>query len=240
MSVISLTLLGPVQGASGIAKLSQVCRKLYMQWLQQLYSEDGLRTLVGDMGLIVLVIVVFAETGLLAGFFLPGDSLLVTAGIFTVATPEHPALLDFSTTVIVLTLAAIIGNEVGRWLGSRLASAIRQRPDGWLFRQKHLAAAETYYTEKGALSLVLARFIPVLRTFVPFVAGMGKMPKVRFTIWNIIGAILWVPTLLAVGHFIGTTPLADELPKVILVVIAISFLPLIIGAIRNFWKKRNS
>ena len=210
-----------------------------MDWLQQLYTEDGLRTLVGDMGLIVLVIVVFAETGLLAGFFLPGDSLLVTAGILTVSTAEHPAILDFSTTVITLTLAAIIGNEVGRWLGSRMAAVVRQRPDSWLFRQKHLTAAETYYMEKGALSLVLARYIPILRTFVPFVAGMGKMPKVRFTIWNIIGAILWVPTLLAVGHFIGTTPLADELPKVILVVIAISFLPLIIGAIRNFWKKRS-
>jgi membrane-associated protein len=211
-----------------------------MDWLQQLYTEDGLRTLVGDMGLIVLVIVVFAETGLLAGFFLPGDSLLVTAGILTVSTAENPAILDFSTTVITLTSAAIIGNEVGRWLGSRMAAAVRQRPDSWLFRQKHLTAAETYYTEKGALSLVLARYIPILRTFVPFVAGMGKMPKARFMIWNIIGAILWVPTLLSAGHFIGTTPLADELPKVILVVIAISFLPLIIGAIRNFWKKRSS
>ena len=208
-----------------------------MQWLQQLYSEDGLRTLVGDMGLIVLVIIIFAETGLLAGFFLPGDSLLVTAGIFTVSTTEHPAILDFSTTLIVLTLAAILGNEVGRWLGNRMAVAVRQRPDGWLFRQKHLNAAEAYYTEKGALSLVLARYIPVLRTFVPFVAGMGKMPKLRFTIWNITGAILWVPTLLSVGHFIGTTPLAQELPKVILVVIGISLLPLIIGVIRNFWKK---
>ncbi len=210
-----------------------------MQWLQQLYSEDGLRTLVGDMGLIVLVIIVFSETGLLAGFFLPGDSLLVTAGILTVSTPVHPAILDFSTTLVTLTLAAIIGNEVGRWLGNRMAIAIRQRPDGWLFRQKHLAAAETYYTEKGALSLVLARFIPVLRTFVPFVAGMGKMPSIRFTVWNITGAILWVPTLLAVGHFIGTTPLAQELPKVILVVISISFLPLIIGAVRKLWKTRS-
>lgn len=211
-----------------------------MEWLQQLHSEAGLRQLIGELGLVVLVIIIFAETGLLAGFFLPGDSLLVTAGILSVGTAERPALLDLWTTMAALTSAAIAGNEVGRRLGGALGQAVRTRPDGWLFRRRHLDAAEAYYTEKGALSLVAARFVPILRTFVPFVAGMGRMDARRFLLWNVIGALLWVPGLLLLGHGLGKTPLADELHKVILLVIAISLLPIVVAGSRRWLAARRS
>lgn len=209
-----------------------------MDWLRHLHSEAWLLQLVSDAGLIALVLIVFAETGLLAGFFLPGDSMLVTAGILTVATPDRPALLDLGSALVALTLAAVIGNEVGRWLGTRLGEAARRRPDGWFFKRRHLESAEAYYAEKGALSLVLARFVPVLRTFVPFVAGMARMDSRRFLVWNVVGAVLWVPGLLLLGHGIGRTPLADSLHEVILVVIALSFLPIVVGALRRWLKPR--
>lgn len=209
-----------------------------MEWLQQLHSEAWLRQVIGDLGLIALVLIVFAETGLLAGFFLPGDSMLVTAGILTVSTAGRAALLDLETTLPALTLAAIIGNEVGRRLGARFGEAVRRRPDSWFFKRRHLESAEAYYAEKGALSLVLARFVPVLRTFVPFVAGMGAMAPRRFLLWNVVGALLWIPSLLLLGHYIGTTALAEKLHQVILVVIGVSFLPLVIGGLRRWLSAR--
>lgn len=215
-----------------------MCGNPAMEWLQQLHSEAGIRQIVGDLGLVALVLIIFAETGLLAGFFLPGDSLLVTAGILTVSTESRPALLELWPTIGALTLAAIVGNEVGRRLGARLGTTVRSRPDGWFFRRRHLDAAEAYYTEKGALSLVLARFVPILRTFVPFVAGMARMDGRRFLLWNVIGAVLWIPSLLLLGHYIGTTPLAEKLHQVILVVIGISLLPIVVGGLRAWLRSR--
>lgn len=214
--------------------MPMVCANVRMEWLQAMHSEVWLRQVVADLGLAVLVLIVFAETGLLAGFFLPGDSMLVTAGILTVGTPGGDAPLGLGTTMAALVLAAIAGNEVGRRLGARLGDGIRGRPDGWFFKRRHLADAEAYYAEKGALSLVLARFVPILRTFVPFVAGMGRMDARRFLLWNVIGAVLWVPSLLTLGHCIGRTPLAEKLHEVILVVIALSFLPIVLGALRRW------
>lgn len=208
-----------------------------MEWIQQLYSEEGLRLLVGQLGLGLLAAIIFAETGLLAGFFLPGDSLLVTAGVFTVANGDRPALLEPATTIAVLTAAAIIGDATGRLLGSRFGETMRERPDSWWFKRRHLEAAEAYYREKGGPSIVIARYIPILRTFVPFAAGMGGIAPARFMFWNILGAFLWVPPLILLGRFVGASPLAEKLHHVILVVIAVSFLPLLVGALRR-WLRR--
>lgn len=208
-----------------------------MEWIQQLYSEEGLRLLVGQLGLGLLAAIIFAETGLLAGFFLPGDSLLVTAGVFTVANGDRPALLEPATTIAVLTAAAIIGDATGRLLGSRFGETMRERPDSWWFKRRHLEAAEAYYREKGGPSIVIARYIPILRTFVPFAAGMGGIAPARFMFWNVLGAFLWVPPLILLGRFVGASPLAEKLHHVILVVIAVSFLPLLVGALRR-WLRR--
>lgn len=208
-----------------------------MEWIQQLYSEEGLRLLVGQLGLGLLALVIFAETGLLAGFFLPGDSLLVTAGVFTVANGDRPALLDPGLTIAVLTAAAILGDSTGRLLGSRFGEAMRHRPDSWWFKRRHLDAAEAYYREKGGPSIVIARYIPILRTFVPFAAGMGGISPSRFLFWNILGAFLWVPPLILLGRLVGGTPLAEKLHHVILVVIALSVLPLVLAAARRLLRR---
>lgn len=208
-----------------------------MEWIQQLYSEEGLRLLVGQLGLGLLALVIFAETGLLAGFFLPGDSLLVTAGVFTVANGDRPALLDPGLTIAVLTAAAILGDSTGRLLGSRFGEAMRRRPDSWWFKRRHLDAAEAYYREKGGASIVIARYIPILRTFVPFAAGMGGISPSRFLFWNVLGAFLWVPPLILLGRLVGGTPLAEKLHHVILVVIALSVLPLVVAAARRFLRR---
>jgi len=208
-----------------------------MEWIQQLYSEEGLRLLVGQLGLGLLALIIFAETGLLVGFFLPGDSLLVTAGVFTVANGDRPALLDPWTTIAVLSAAAIIGDATGRWLGSRFGDTMRQRRDSWWFKRRHLEAAESYYRDKGGASIVLARYIPILRTFVPFAAGMGGISPSRFLFWNVLGALLWVPPLILLGRLVGGSPLAEKLHHVILVVIAVSLLPLVVGGLRR-WRRR--
>jgi len=216
-----------------------------MEWIQQLYTEEGLARLLGDLrsiapvlGLAVLALVIFAETGLLAGFFLPGDSLLVTAGIFTVANGERPQLLDLGPAVVVLTLAAILGDATGRLLGARFGATMRTRPDTWWFKRKHLDAAEAYYRERGGASIIIARYVPILRTFVPFAAGMGGIAPARFMFWNILGAVAWVPPLLLLGHHLGTTSWAQKLHQVILIVIAISFLPIVIGVVRRWLDSR--
>jgi membrane-associated protein len=218
-----------------------------MEWIQQLYSEEGLRLLLSQLrdiapilGVTVLALIIFSETGLLVGFFLPGDSLLVTAGIFTVANGDRPQLLDLSTTIIVLTLAAIIGDATGRLLGARFGSTMRQRPDTWWFKRKHLDAAEAYYRERGGASIVMARYIPILRTFVPFAAGMGGIAPSRFMFWNVLGAILWVPPLLLLGHFLGRTAWAEKLPQIILIVIGISLLPLAWSGTKAWLKSRQA
>lgn len=211
-----------------------------MEWIQQLYTEDGLRQLVGQLGLGLLALVIFCETGLLAGFFLPGDSLLVTAGVFTVANGERPALLDPTLTIVTLTAAAILGDATGRWLGARFGDRMRARADTWWFKQRHLRAAEAYYHERGGPSIVLARYVPILRTFVPFAAGMGGIAPARFLFWNVLGAVLWVPPLILLGRLVGGTPLAEKLHHVILVVIVLSLLPLAWGLARRWIAARRA
>ena len=216
-----------------------------MEWLQQLYSEEGLRQLLGTLrdiapvlGVVVLAAIIFAETGLLAGFFLPGDSLLVTAGILTTAYGTRPQLLELWPTIGALTLAAILGDATGRYLGRRFGDTMQGRPDSWWFKRRHLEAARDYYSRRGGPSIVIARYVPILRTFVPFAAGMGGISPSRFMFWNVLGGVLWVPPLILLGHFLGQTSWAEKLHQVILVVIAISFLPIVIGAARRWTASR--
>jgi membrane-associated protein len=124
-----------------------------------------------------------------------------------------------------LTVAAVIGDQTGYWLGRKYGKVMEAKPDSWWFKRRHLEAARAYFAEKGPLAIVLARFVPLMRTFVPFAAGMGDMPAGRFLRWNTLGGLLWITSLVGLGYALGGTPLADQLHKVILVVVAVSFLP---------------
>lgn len=203
---------------------------------KHLHTADGLKELIQTGGLLVLFVIIFSETGLLVGFFLPGDSLLVTAGVLCTTNQERAAIFDFWTLIGLLIVAAIMGNQLGWWLGKNFGKRVENKPDGWLFKKKYIEEADVHFKENGSLSLVIARFIPIMRTFVPFVAGMAHMPGIKFLKWNFVGAIIWITSLVGIGHFIGQTEFADSLHKVIILVVVVSFLPLAWKIIRRLLK----
>ncbi|MBA2356777.1 MAG: VTT domain-containing protein [Luteitalea sp.] len=198
-----------------------------LDWIRTLHSDEGVRALIAWGGLSILVAIVFAETGLLAGFFLPGDSLLVTAGV--VCSGAFPGLppLNIWLTNLLLVAAAVIGDQVGYGLGHRAGRAIYSRPDGRFFKKKYLYEAQELYANKGGRSLIIARFVPVMRTFVPFIAGVAQMPYRSFVAYNVVGGVLWVTSLLWIGYMLGLSPLASRIHHVIIVVVLLSVLPLL-------------
>ncbi len=181
----------------------------------------------------VLVAIVFAETGLMAGFFLPGDSLLVTAGIFAAA-----GQLNIYVLVAELMLAAIAGDSVNYAVGRRLGPKIFSREDSILFHKDHLQRTRRFYEKYGSKTIVLARFVPVIRTFAPVVAGVGEMHYPVFLTYNIIGGTAWVCSMLFTGFFLGRLipNVERHVHKIILVVIFLSILPALI----ELWKEKRS
>jgi membrane-associated protein len=192
-----------------------------------------LPALVQWAGYVGLTAIVFIETGLLVGFFLPGDSLLVTAGLLA----SDPAFgLDVSLLGGILTVAAIVGDTVGYHIGKISGPRIFSREDSLLFHRKHLVAAERFYERHGGKTIILARFMPIIRTFAPVVAGVGQMAYGRFLAYNVVGGIAWVWSMLFTGYFLGrwVPGIAQHLEKIILLVIFLSILPGIIG----WWRER--
>jgi len=181
-----------------------------------------------------LTAIIFAETGLFFGFFLPGDSLLVTAGLLS-SQPEFG--LNVWLLGIILTISAIVGNTVGYQFGKALGPRLFTRDDSLLFKKKHLFAAQAFYEKHGGKTLVIARFMPIVRTFVPIVAGMGKMDFKRYTAYNVLGAVLWIWSMLLTGFLLGRyiPGVEHHIEKVILLVIFLSLLPGLI----SWWKGRS-
>jgi membrane-associated protein len=207
-----------------------------LDFIRSLYTTEGLVALIRTGGLLALVAIVFAETGLLVGFFLPGDSLLVTAGILSSPQAVGGGIFDPFVLAASLAVAAVAGDQVNYALGRRTGKVVYNRPDGRLIKRKHFEQAHAFYVARGGSAIVLARFIPILRTFVPFVAGVAEMPYRRFVAFNVLGGVLWVVSLVALGHFLGGTPLGGKLHGVILVVVGVSLVPLLWSALK-VWTK---
>jgi membrane-associated protein len=192
---------------------------LVESFFHTVYNVPELIRLVGLVGLIVIV---FAETGLLIGFFLPGDSLLITAGLFA-------ARGDFDIVMLNVTLiaAAIIGDATGYWIGRRTGRALYNRPDSFFFRREHLRITHEFYERHGGITIVLARFIPILRTFAPVVAGVGEMGYRKFATYNIVGGVAWVMSMTLAGYVLGNIvpDIESRIHIVVAVVIALSLLP---------------
>ena len=207
-----------------------------MEFLWDLFHRIyDVEFLVRTGGLLALVIIVFTETGLLLGFFLPGDSLLVTAGIFAARGD-----LDLVTLNASLSLAAIAGDTVGYGIGARTGPKIFTREDSLLFNRKHLLTAKEFYDRHGAFTIVIARFMPIIRTFAPVVAGVGAMKYRKFVAYNIFGGIFWVMTTTLAGYFLGTMVpnIQERIHVVIVIVIVLSLLPAIIKFASEKWRTR--
>jgi membrane-associated protein len=180
-------------------------------------------------GYIALAVIVFAETGLMVGFFLPGDSLLVAAGLFAAKGDLNMVWLN-----VLLSVCAIAGDATGYYIGRKLGPALFKREDSLLFKKKHLIAAHEFYEKHGGKTIVIARFVPVIRTFAPVVAGIGQMPYRRFAAFNVFGGIGWVFLMTMIGYsLIKLFPgIEKHIHIVIIVVIVLSFVPGIIEYVR--------
>jgi len=166
---------------------------------------------INNGGLWVLLFIVFAETGLMFGFFLPGDSLLFVAGIYnqslikSVGFLKDATISDFLTLIILwgaISVCGIFGNAVGYWFGNKSGPFLFHRKDNWLFKKKHLYQAKEFYDKHGGEAIIFARFLPIVRTFAPIIAGIVAMDKKKFWLYNIIGSVAWVFAMLFAGHYL--------------------------------------
>lgn len=173
-------------------------------------------------GLLLIGFIIFAESGLLVGFFLPGDTLLFTAGFFAAQ-----GKLPLGWLLIIVVLAAIAGYEVGYQIGQRFGKRLFKKEEGIIFRQEYLVRSQEFYEKHGGKTVMLSRFIPIIRTFAPIVAGIGDMSKKRFMAFNVIGATVWTTLVVLLGHWLGKRiPNIDHyLLPIILLAMALSFGP---------------
>ena len=183
-----------------------------------------------------LTAVIFSETGLLVGFFLPGDSLLVTAGLYcTSATPAEAPLLNIVWLNVFAIAAAIVGDTVGYWIGAKTGPKLFTREQSLFFSKKHLLRTKEFYERHGGKTIIIARFMPIVRTFAPVVAGVGKMEYRRFVSFNVFGGIGWVFSMTMLGYLLGSVypDITKHIDKVIIVVIAVSLVPGAISYLSN-------
>ncbi len=194
-----------------------------------------------------LFFIIFAETGLAVGFFLPGDSLLVVAGLFAAA-----GKLNLWIMLITLFIAAVVGDAVGYYSGKKMGKAIFSRPKSRFFNPKHLEKAHAFYEKYGGKTIIIARFVPIVRTFAPIVAGAADMKYKDFLIYNIFGGFLWVTSMLLAGYFLGGLieqivqnlfgiegfKLEDHIDKVVIVIVFLSILPMIIEYLKARREKK--
>ncbi|CAN5612001.1 DedA family protein [soil metagenome] len=210
----------------------------------QFYIQNG--------GLWLLLFVIFAETGLFAGFFLPGDSLLFVAGIYAQNMDDgSPGLshsflnliglggvsneaLDLFVLILLVSIAGVLGNFVGYWFGLKSGPFLYQRKDTFLFKKKYLHQAHDFYEKYGGWAIVAARFVPIIRTFAPIVAGIVKMDKKKFTYFNLVGCIAWVTSMILAGHFLQKWILSefgfdlkDHLEVIVIVIVLVSTVPIV-------------
>lgn len=204
-----------------------------MEFLTEFYHRlRDLPALVQWAGYVGLTIIIFAETGLLVGFFLPGDSLLVTAGLLA----ADPAFgLNLWLLGLILTVAAIVGDTVGYNVGKATGPRIFTREDSLFFHKDHLLKAQAFYERHGGKTIVIARFMPIVRTFAPVVAGVGRMRYASFLAYNVFGGVLWIWSMLLTGFVLAKTVpgVAKHVEKVILVVVFLSVLPGLIAWLRT-------
>lgn len=193
-------------------------------------------------GLTLLLFVIFAETGLFFGFFLPGDSLLFIAGLLsatsedtTKVVAEHLFKVPVYVLIPSLFVAAVLGNFVGYFFGLRTGKVLLNRPDSWFFKKKYIELASDFYHKRGGMAIILGRFLPIIRTFVPIFAGIVKLEFKKFAFYNITGGFLWISILTLAGYFLGKRfpKVGDHLEIVVILLIVTSIIPVVITYLKN-------
>ena len=199
--------------------------------------------MLGFLGVYVyfgLFFVIFAETGLAVGFFLPGDSLLVVSGLFAAAEK-----LNVGLVMLAFFLGSVIGDNTGYWTGRVMGKTLFNRESSWIFKPSRVEKAKHFFEKYGVKTVVLARFVPIVRTFAPLVVGATEMPYVKFLLFSIIGGALWITSMVLAGYFLGGVieralgiRLEDHIEKVVVVVVAISLLPPLIEFLKHKFGKK--
>jgi membrane-associated protein len=200
-----------------------------------LSGRYALDDLVRWGGYVVLVAIVFVETGLLVGFFLPGDSLLITAGLVAATGSLNIWWLN-----VLLVAAAILGDSVGYAIGWRAGPRLFTRPKSLLFNPRHIDRTRAFYARHGAKTIVIARFVPIVRTFAPVVAGVGQMEYRRFLFYNVAGGVGWVTSMTWAGYLLGQTVpnISEHIHVVVIIVILLSLIPIVVELVRE--RRRHS
>ena len=206
----------------------------WIQYLMGLAKPDNLRELVNLAGpwwvsYLILFAIIFSETGLLVGFFLPGDSLLFAAGLLSSQDVFNVGLL-----IVMLSVAAIVGDAVNYYLGLQLGQRVFEKGYLRFVKHSHLMAAKDFYDRHGGKAIVLARFAPFVRTFTPFVAGVAQMNYLHFALYNVLGGIGWVTSMTLCGYFLGQIPwISKNFEVVVIGIVFISLIPVAIGILRH-------
>ncbi len=210
-----------------------------MDYLHQLFSTllhidvylNQFVTSYGTLTYLALFLVIFCETGLVITPFLPGDSLLFAAGSLAAQT-NNP--LDILALFVLLFIASLLGNQVNYLIGKAIGPRIFTAKSSWLLNKKHLEDTHRFYEEHGGKTIILARFLPIIRTFAPFIAGIGAMNWMHFSLYNVISALLWIGSLLSLGYFLGSlTLIKDNFTLVVYAIVFISLLPTLIAFIKK-------
>lgn len=213
-----------------------------MEFIKEIFAQIyDVRSLVMWAGYFGLAVIIFTETGLLAGFFLPGDSLLVTAGLFAATNDpvSGEAYLDIVYLNLSLIPSAILGDATGYWIGSKAGPRLFKKEKSFFFRKDYLIKTREFYEKHGGITIIIARFMPIIRTFAPTVAGIAKMKYAKFAQFNIFGGILWVLSMTLLGFYLGRLipGIEKHIDKVIIVIVFLSILPGIIKYLKHKFGK---
>lgn len=198
--------------------------------METILSLLSVKFIINDLGLLGITAIIFAESGLFFGFFLPGDSLLFSTGILTAS-----GLFNLPTVLTILPIAAILGDSVGYWFGNLTGQALYDRSDSRFFKRAHLQKAHTFFERHGARAIILARFVPIVRTFVPIVAGAASMQYRKFLMFNIIGGLIWTVGLVLLGYKLGSSfpKIENYLLPITLLIILLSALPIVFEFLKD-------
>ncbi len=199
--------------------------------LTEFLNPENLLTRLGSLALIGVIFIIFAECGLLIGFFLPGDSLLFITGMFVAQSLiQQPLFL----VVILLCIAAAAGNLVGYWIGRKIGPPLFNRPDSRLFRKEYVTKTHDFFERYGSRAIVLARFVPIVRTFITATAGIAQMSFSRFATFSAVGAVLWAGGVTLIGYYLGNVPIIrDNLEAALILIVLVSVIPIVIEYVRH-------